>query len=1388
MKRPPLVLLALLLAGILLPGLRPVGSAELAIQPTFDHWTTGFELTGQHRDLPCESCHVNAVFKGTPKECSSCHGVGTVVRATAKPVNHILTSDRCDACHTPVAWKPAVSFDHIEVRGSCSTCHNNVQAQGMGPQHIATDLECNVCHSTLSWSGAVFTHEGVTGNCASCHDGVRATGMPANHIPTAGAACESCHSPTNFLNWTGAQMNHTVVGSISCATCHEAGDAGKFAGVTIVTRPAPPHPMTGDCGQCHTTASFTGGTLMPANHIPLPSSDAANCALCHANQQDFSLYAMNHVNIAGNCVQCHGAGLSFANMAPPVLVQPPANHVPIGTVSCEKCHSGTNFTSFAMNDVSGTAPPAMVHSVVAGAACATCHASGKSFVGSPAVVTPPANHVPIGSAACESCHAGSNFTSFVMSNVTGTAPPAMVHTAVGTMACSTCHELGKSFVGSPAIVTRPTSNHVSTGECSTCHFSTVSFLGATNYPNGHIPLPGGSASTCSACHSSTTDYSLYTMNHTVVAGTACAACHAAGLSFANMAPPTLKEPPANHVPVGSAACESCHAGNNFTSFAMNNVSGTAPPAMVHTAVAGVACATCHASGKSFAGSPATVTLPGNHVPIGSAACESCHRSDNVTSFAFTNASGTAPPSMVHGAVSAMACSTCHELGKSFVGSPAVVTRPATNHVTTGECSTCHFSTTTFLGASTYPANHIPVPAADSNNCALCHSNANDYSVYAMNHVNIASNCAQCHAAGLSFVNMAPPTLKEIPSNHVPVGSTACESCHSTTNFSTFAGTGMNHAGFTSNCIACHGPGLSFVAPVTTLPANHVPTGGAACESCHSPTTFGSFAFTNATGTAPPAMVHSVVASIACSTCHEAGKSFIGSPPIVTRPATVNGVAHVAGGECSSCHFSTVSFAGASNYPSNHIPVPAADNNNCSLCHTNLNDYSVYTMNHVNIGSNCAQCHGPGLSFANMAPPTLKEPPTGSPAHIPYWTAACEACHTPTVFTSFSATVMKHAAVLGKACTSCHELGMKWYGEPNLWVRPSANHHAGQDCGGSGCHTSRDKMTVRPSAATSLRPQLRAVLRAGTDGAATPATAGVGRAAPGQPAPFNHLRVGSTDCASCHNGATATGKPVGHIATTASCGSCHTTLSWQRVALVDHLQVLGTCANCHNGVTASGKPLGHVITGGGCETCHTSNAWTPARFDHGTLSAAACGSCHDGVHAIGKPSMHVPTQQDCSNCHGTLAWKPAKLDHTGLLTNCAACHNNLAATGLPSIHMISSRDCASCHRYPDWTQVSYRHVSAAYPGDHRTAIACAACHAGGTDQASYSAPAYAGSCAGCHAAAFRADAHPKTGRAVVYTIGELRNCSGACHLYNQDGSVAKSLPGPYHRVTDAAFKH
>ena len=775
MRTPILWIMLLAILGL---G-RPSGAAEQ--RPRFDHLTTGFELLGRHRDLPCEACHVNAVFKGTPRDCVACHGSGTAVRAPAKPSSHILTTDRCEACHTPIAWVPAVSFDHRQTLGSCSSCHNNVQAQGKDAQHVATALECNACHDTLGWAGAIFNHAGITGGCAGCHNGVSAPGMPANHIPTAGAPCEDCHSATEFTTFGGAVMNHAVVASMPCSTCHEAGKS--FAGTPpVTTRPPMPHPAAGECSNCHTTVNWDAND-MPANHIPLPAADAGNCALCHSNESDFSVYVMNHVNISSNCAQCHGPGLAFANMSPPTLTQPPVNHIPTGGAACEDCHSPSQFTNFD---------------------------------------------------------------------------------------------------------------------------------GAT-------------------------------------------------------------------------------------------------------------------------------------------------------------------------------------------------------------------------------------------------------------------------------------------------------------------------------------------------------------------------------------MDHAVVASTPCSTCHEAGKTFAGTPVVTTRPPPP----HPAIGECSNCH-STASWD-ATDMPANHIPLPAADAGNCSLCHTNPGDYSVYAMNHVNITSNCAQCHGAGLAFANMASPTLKEPPLGPPPHVPIGALACELCHTATNFTSFAGTVMRHAAVTGQACDSCHELGMAWYGEPNLWVRPSVNHHAGQDCGNSGCHRPQDKLMLRSVAAAPRTTSTPAVAPAARRGAGIATARAMLR-------PAVAARMGVSERAA----------PQGMLAGLGS----------QRV---DHSQLTGACVSCHDGRTAAGRPVGHIAVASGCDSCHTTNAWLPVRFDHLAITARTCVTCHDGIRAMGKPRNHVPTIEACDACHGTLGWRPTRVDHSNFAGGCAGCHNNVAATGLTVLHFRTQRDCSACHRYPDWGVIVFRHASASYSAGHPAGLACTACHGANTGQVTSPTP-------------------------------------------------------------------
>jgi uncharacterized paraquat-inducible protein A len=141
-------LCALVLAlAIALGGAYRIVHAQ-GIVDRFDHYRTGFPLEGRHASIGCESCHSNAVFKGTPRTCGRCHNN---LLAEGKPFRHVPTSLGCDSCHTPLDWRTS-RFDHTDYSAGCVRCHNNFLAPGKTPSHPATDDFCEACHNTVHWN------------------------------------------------------------------------------------------------------------------------------------------------------------------------------------------------------------------------------------------------------------------------------------------------------------------------------------------------------------------------------------------------------------------------------------------------------------------------------------------------------------------------------------------------------------------------------------------------------------------------------------------------------------------------------------------------------------------------------------------------------------------------------------------------------------------------------------------------------------------------------------------------------------------------------------------------------------------------------------------------------------------------------------------------------------------------------------------------------------------------------------------------------------------------------------------------------------------------------------------------------------------------------------
>jgi len=245
--------------------------------------------------------------------------------------------------------------------------------------------------------------------------------------------------------------------------------------------------------------------------------------------------------------------------------------------------------------------------------------------------------------------------------------------------------------------------------------------------------------------------------------------------------------------------------------------------------------------------------------------------------------------------------------------------------------------------------------------------------------------------------------------------------------------------------------------------------------------------------------------------------------------------------------------------------------------------------------------------------------------------------------------------------------------------------------------------------------------------------------------------------------------------------CHSTTAWIP-STFDHTAVTGSCSSCHNGTTATGKTPTHIVTTAECDACHTTTAWIPASFDHSSVTGS-CSSCHNGTTATGKTPTHIITTAECDTCHSTTAWTPASFNHDAVTGSCSSCHNGVSATGKSPTHFVTSLQCDECHNTTAWLPtIPYRHSSASYPGDHRASVTCINCHTTNSESVTWRFPAYQPDCAGCHANRYEQDAHKKVDTPTIfYTVSELRDCSGACHMYTDSTftTIARSRSGHHH---------
>ncbi len=479
----------------------------------FNHATTRFPLTGAHTTATCQSCHADGVYRGKPMDCFSCHKPSYDATRTP-PHGPSSIGTTCTSCHTTATWVGG-TYDHSVTSFPLTGAHRASTCAGCHADGVYNNkpTDCFACHRPDYDATANPPHAsaGYGTTCATCHNTNAWLGTPFNHsstqFPLTGAhttaTCQSCHADGIYKGKP-----------TDCVSCHRTSYDATLQ---------PPHGGSGigtTCTNCHTTATWVGGTYdHSVTSFPLTGAHrAASCAGCHAD----GVYRGK----PASCVSCHRT--EYDGTTNPSHV---ASSFP---TTCTTCHTTTAWAGAVFDHGTTAFPLTGAHRA---ATCSNCHGDGvyqgKSTACQSchqteyaATTQPPHAASGIGT-TCTSCHTTTAWAGGTYNHSTTAFPLTGAHTAVTcagchsdgvyrgkSMACASCHQTDYNQTTNPnhAAASFPTT-------CSSCH-STATWIGATfNHDAQWFPIYSGKHrgkwSTCATCHTSPTNFQVFT----------CLSCH-----------------------------------------------------------------------------------------------------------------------------------------------------------------------------------------------------------------------------------------------------------------------------------------------------------------------------------------------------------------------------------------------------------------------------------------------------------------------------------------------------------------------------------------------------------------------------------------------------------------------------------------------------------------------------------------------------------------------------------------------------------------------------------------------------------------------------------------------------------------------------------------------
>ena len=504
---------------------------------SFNHDSTEFELTGLHASAGCRKCHPSLIFSEAQSECSGCH----------MDVHSQTVGLDCERCHEPLSWLvPDINGIHQASRfpllgehalAGCEECHQTENYLRFDP----IGIECIDCHryNYITASSPNHITAGYSQDCSECHIiyafewGL--SGFNHNFFPlTQGhhiADCQACHTNPEYSNTPN-----------DCFSCHEQDYNAAID---------PAHSGNGfdtDCSVCHTTVPGWSPASFP-------------------NHNEFFEFVGAHIQISGECLQCHTTG--YVN-TPNTCIgchtndfnttsDPP--HVSSGfSTECLVCHNQNAWepATFDHNDIYALTG---AHST---ATCAACHQG--SYTNTPntcyachtsdyAGTNDPPHESAGFSTDCETCHTTATWDDATFDhNIIYPFTGAHIEIANN---CQACHQAGytntpNTCYGCHSDDYNATNDppHASSGfstDCESCH-NTSDWDDATFDHDGQFfPIYSGKHdnewNTCADCHTTPGNYAIFS----------CIDCHEH-----NQADMNGEHDEVTNYSWNSAACFDCH--------------------------------------------------------------------------------------------------------------------------------------------------------------------------------------------------------------------------------------------------------------------------------------------------------------------------------------------------------------------------------------------------------------------------------------------------------------------------------------------------------------------------------------------------------------------------------------------------------------------------------------------------------------------------------------------------------------------------------------------------------------------------------------------------------------------------------------------------------------